>query len=68
VLIPKANSQDVMIDDKFKDMIEVLTVDSLDEVMEHALVTSDNKPGLVERLGKIIDKLTPPSSDGSLAL
>ena len=68
VLIPKANSQDVMIDDKFKDTIEILTVDSLDEVMEYALVTSDNKPGLVERLGKIIDKLTPPSSDGSPAL
>ncbi|HIB58968.1 MAG TPA: ATP-dependent protease LonB, partial [Candidatus Poseidoniales archaeon] len=68
VLIPRANSQDVMIDDKFKDTIEILTVDSLDEVMEYALVTSDNKPGLVERLGKIIDKLTPPSSDGSPAL
>ena len=68
VLIPKANSQDVLIDDKFKDIVEVLTVDSLDEVMEYALVTSDKKPGLVERLGKIIDKLTPPSSDGSPAL
>ena len=67
ILIPKANSQDVLIDDKFKEMVEVIAVDSLDEVMEHALVTSDSKPGLVERLSKIIDKLTP-SSDGSPTL
>ena len=65
VLIPKANAQDVLLDDQFKDMVEVISVDSLDEVMEYALVTSERKPGLVERLSKIIDKLTPPSSDGS---
>ena len=65
VLIPKANAQDVLLDDQFKDMVEVISVDSLDEVMEYALVTSERKPGLVERLSKIIDKLTPPSGDGS---
>ena len=64
VLIPKANANDVLLDDEFKEIVEVISVDSLDEVMEHALVTSDNKPGLVERLSKIIDKLTP-SGDGS---
>jgi len=64
VLIPKANAHDVLLDDEFKEIVEVISVDSLDEVMEHALVTSDSKPGLVERLSKIIDKLTP-STDGS---
>jgi Lon-like ATP-dependent protease len=59
VLIPKANAQDVLLDDQFIGEVEVISVDSLDEVMEHALVTTDSKPGLVERLSKVIDKFTP---------
>ena len=59
VLIPKANAQDVLLDDQFIDKVEVIAVDSLDEVMENALVSTDSKPGLVERLSKVIDKLTP---------
>ena len=59
VLIPKANAQDVLLDDQFIDEVEVIAVDSLDEVMENALVSTDSKPGLVERLSKVIDKLTP---------
>ena len=59
VLIPKANSQDVLLDDRFINEVEVIPVDSLDEVMENALVSTDSKPGLVERLSKVIDKLTP---------
>jgi Lon-like ATP-dependent protease len=59
VLIPKANEQDVLLDDQFIDKVEVIAVDSLDEVMENALVSTDSKPGLVERLSKVIDKLTP---------
>jgi len=64
VIIPKANMQDVLIDEQFKD-IEVITVDSLDEVMEHALVKTPTKQSLVERLGAVIDRLVPevgPSS------
>ncbi|MCS5538088.1 MAG: ATP-dependent protease LonB [Candidatus Poseidoniaceae archaeon] len=59
VLIPKANAQDVLLDDQFIGEVEVISVDSLDEVLEHALVTTDSKPGLVERLSKVIDKFTP---------
>ena len=59
VLIPKANAQDVLLDDQFIDEVEVISVDSLDEVMEYALITTENKPGLVERLSKVIDILTP---------
>lgn len=65
VLIPHANSQDVLIDEKYAKMIEVIPVSSLDEVMENALVSNESKVGLVERLGAVIDKLTPISSDGS---
>jgi predicted ATP-dependent protease len=43
-------------------MIEVLPVDSLDEVMEYALIKHAHKESLVERLGSVIDRLTPNSS------
>ena len=38
---------------------EVIAVDSLDEVMEQALIKHEHKAGLVERLGGVIDRLTP---------
>jgi predicted ATP-dependent protease len=40
-------------------MIEVIPVDTLDEVMEYALIKHAEKAGLVERLGAVIDRLTP---------
>ena len=54
--------QDVLLDEKFESMVEVLAVDTLDEVMEHALIKHEQKESLVERLGSVIDRLTPSSS------
>lgn len=62
VVIPRANMQDVLLDTKYESMIEVIPVDSLDEVMEVALIKHAEKAGLVERLGAVIDRLTPISS------
>jgi ATP-dependent Lon protease len=62
VVIPRANMQDVLLDTKYESMVEVIPVDSLDEVMEFALIKHAEKAGLVERLGAVIDRLTPISS------
>jgi Lon-like ATP-dependent protease len=59
VIIPRANMQDVLLDEEFEKMVTVVPVDSLDEVMEIALIKHAEKAGLVERLGLIIDRLTP---------
>lgn len=59
VVIPRANMQDVLLDTKYEEMIEVVPVDTLDEVMEFALIKHAEKAGLVERLGSVIDRLTP---------
>ena len=59
VIIPRANEQDVLLDTKYESMIEVIPVDTLDEVMEVALIKHAEKAGLVERLGAVIDRLTP---------
>ena len=50
MIIPRSNLQDVLIDEKYESMVEVLPVDSLDEVLQHALVGAEEKVSLVERL------------------
>ena len=59
VVIPRANMQDVMLDSEWEGTIEILPVDTLDEVMEHALVRGELKKSLVQRLSEVIDRLTP---------
>ena len=62
VVIPRANLQDVMLDSEWEGTIEVVPVDTLDEVMEHALVRGELKKSLVQRLSEVIDRLTPEVS------
>ena len=58
VVIPRANMQDVLMDEKWEKKVEVLPVDSLDEVLQHALVGAEEKVSLVERLAKVIDTIS----------
>jgi Lon-like ATP-dependent protease len=62
VVIPRANMQDVMLDTEWEGVVEVVAVDTLDEVMEYALIRGDLKKSLVQRLTDIIDRLTPEVS------
>ena len=65
VVVPRANMQDVLLDDKYQEMVEVIAVDSLDEVMQQALIKHEHKESLVERLTSVIDILTPEVSKKS---
>jgi Lon-like ATP-dependent protease len=62
IVVPRANMQDVLLDEKYENMVEVVPVDTLDEVMQFALTKHEEKAGLVERLGLVIDRLTPLSN------
>ncbi|EMA54140.1 ATP-dependent protease LonB [Halococcus thailandensis] len=53
VIIPAANEQDVMIEDEYKDQIEVVPVSHISEVLEVALAGEGEKDGLVDRLKSI---------------
>jgi len=53
VIIPKANEQDVMIEDEYEDQIEVIPVSHLSEVLDIALVGEPEKDSLVDRLKEI---------------
>ena len=59
IVVPRANMQDVLLDDRFENMVEVVAVDTLDEVMQYALIKHEQKASLVERLEAVIDRLTP---------
>jgi lon-related putative ATP-dependent protease len=50
VIIPKANEQDVMIEDAYKDIIEIVPVSSITEVVEHALIDSPKKDAFLQKL------------------
>ncbi len=53
VLIPKANLQDVLIEDEYKKKVEVVPVSTLKEVLEHALADGKEKKRLLKRLSII---------------
>ena len=53
VIIPAANEQDVMIEDEFKDQIEIIPVTHISEVLEVALSGEPEKDSLVDRLKNI---------------
>jgi Lon-like ATP-dependent protease len=49
VLIPKANLNDVLIEDKYQDKIEIVPVETLNDVLENALV-GEGKEELLKKL------------------
>ncbi|OGS50515.1 MAG: ATP-dependent protease LonB, partial [Euryarchaeota archaeon RBG_16_68_12] len=62
VLIPKANMKDVLLEDRYVGKIEIVPVENLKEVLEHALVGGPKKQGLLAKLAAIVPK--PPSFPG----
>lgn len=55
IIIPKANLRDVLIEEKYKDKIEVIGVETIKEVLDRALV-GVKKLSLLEKLSSIVPK------------
>ena len=55
ILIPKSNLKDVVLEDRYKDMIEIIPVENLGEVLEHALVGEEKKDKLLDKLAKLLE-------------
>ncbi|MCD4800788.1 MAG: ATP-dependent protease LonB [Methanococcoides sp.] len=55
VIIPKSNEADVLIEDYYKDKVEIIPVTTIAEVIEHSLVGED-KAGIVEKLKNMSNK------------
>ncbi|MDD1661726.1 MAG: ATP-dependent protease LonB [Methanomicrobiales archaeon] len=69
VLIPTANIDDVLIEDRYKGMVEIIPVRTIEDVLTHALVTGQ-KEGYLTRIknmalaapAKILDSALPKPS------
>jgi Lon-like ATP-dependent protease len=61
VLIPKANLNDVLIEDKYKEKIKIIPVETLTDVLENALV-GEGKEDLLRKL----KEMRPPKIIGKL--
>ncbi|SDR05445.1 ATP-dependent protease LonB [Natronobacterium texcoconense] len=55
VIIPEANEQDVMIEDEYEEMIEIIPCSNISEVLDVALMGEPKKDSLVDRLRSITD-------------
>ncbi|MEA1985218.1 MAG: ATP-dependent protease LonB [Euryarchaeota archaeon] len=56
IIIPKANEADVLIEEMYKDKVEIIPVSTITEVIEHSLIGS-SKNAIIEKLEHITEKL-----------
>ncbi len=63
VLIPKANLNDVLIEDKYKTIIEIIPVETLTDVLQNALVGTGK-----EELLRKLKEMRPPKIIGKVEL
>ncbi len=56
IIIPKANEADVLIEDIYKDKVEIIPVSTITEVIEHSLLGS-SKNTIIKKLEHITEKL-----------
>ncbi|MGM0771582.1 MAG: ATP-dependent protease LonB [Halobacteriota archaeon] len=54
VIIPKSNEADVLIEENYKDMVEIIPVTTIAEVIEHSLI-GEGKEAIVEKLKKLTE-------------
>ncbi len=55
VIIPRENLKDVLLDERYKEKIEIIPVDNLNDVLKNALVGS-RKESLLKKLSAIVPK------------
>jgi Lon-like ATP-dependent protease len=57
VLIPRMNMNDVLIEEQYKPLVTIIPVDTIDEVLKHALVP-ENMDGFLSKLKKMAVRST----------
>ena len=62
VLIPRMNINDVLIEEQYKSMVTIIPVDTIDEVLKHALVP-ENMEGFLSKLKKMAIRSTSVFAD-----
>jgi Lon-like ATP-dependent protease len=62
VLIPRTNINDVLIEEKYKPLVTIIPVDTIDEVLKHALVP-ENMDGFLSKLRQMAVRSTAVFAD-----
>ncbi|MCD4703711.1 MAG: ATP-dependent protease LonB [Methanosarcinaceae archaeon] len=62
IIIPKANEADVLIEEMYKDKVEIIPVSTITEVIEHSLIGS-GKRAIIKKFEHITEKLDVELSD-----
>ncbi len=65
VLIPSANVDDVLIEDRYRELVEIVPVSSIQDVLTHALVP-ENTEGFLSKLRKLAAQPTARILDSPL--
>ena len=65
VVIPAANMQDVMIEDEYEEMVEIIPVSHISEVLDVALEGEPEKDSLVDRIKSITGSALERGETGS---
>jgi Lon-like ATP-dependent protease len=68
VIVPRANMNDVLLEERYKSMIEIVYVDTLDEVLDNVLIAGTKKTGLLAKLAAIMpSRAKSPVLEGAAA-
>jgi Lon-like ATP-dependent protease len=67
VLIPASNLEDVLIEDRYRSMVEIVAVSTIEDVLQEALVP-DNREGFLAKIRKMAEKAAPQVLDGGVTL
>ena len=64
VLIPLSNIDDVLIEERYREMVEVIPVKTIEEVLEYALVP-ENRKSFLEKIHRMAINATPKVFDST---
>ena len=68
VLLPKSNMEDVMLEKKYEDMIEIIPIETIEDVLENILINGSKKERLIKKMREISGAVTSKVSTDSMAL
>ena len=68
VLLPKSNMDDVMLEKKYEDMIEIIPIETIEDVLENILINGSKKERLIKKMREISGAVTSKVSTDSMAL
>ena len=68
VLLPKSNMDDVMLEKKYEDMIEIIPIETIEDVLENILINGSKKERLIKKMREISGAVTSKVSTDSMTL